>query len=233
MLEVKGLDTYYGRARILADVGLSVGAGEVVVLLGRNGAGKSTTLKSIMGMVAAAAGEITFRGRSIRGLPMHAISRMGIGYVPEDRRVFPQLTVLENLEVGRQPPREGCPEWTPEKLFEVFPNLERLQERPGGQTSGGEQQMLTIARTLMGNPRLILLDEPSEGIAPVVVEQMAETIIALKEAGLTVLLSEQNLRFASAISDRAYIIERGEIKYQGAMQELSQNPEVYEAYLSV
>lgn len=233
MLEVKGLDTYYGRARILADVGLSVGAGEVVVLLGRNGAGKSTTLKSIMGMVPTAAGEITFRGQSIRGLPMHTISRMGIGYVPEDRRVFPQLTVLENLEVGRQPPREGCPEWTPEKLFEVFPNLERLQERPGGQTSGGEQQMLTIARTLMGNPRLILLDEPSEGIAPVVVEQMAETIIALKEAGLTVLLSEQNLRFASAISDRAYIIERGEIKYQGAMQELSRDREVYQAYLSV
>ncbi len=233
MLEVKGLDTYYGRARILADVGLSVAAGEVVVLLGRNGAGKSTTLKSIMGMVPTAAGEITFQGRSIRGLPMHAISRMGIGYVPEDRRVFPQLTVLENLEVGRQPPREGCPAWTPEKLFEVFPNLERLQERPGGQTSGGEQQMLTIARTLMGNPRLILLDEPSEGIAPVVVEQMAETIIALKDAGLAVLLSEQNLRFASAISDRAYIIERGEIKYHGTMHELSNHPEVYQTYLSV
>lgn len=233
MLEVKALDTYYGRARILSNVGLSVAAGEVVVLLGRNGAGKSTTLKSIIGMVPTAAGEITFRGQSIRGLPMHAVSRMGIGYVPEDRRVFPQLTVLENLEVGRQPPREGCPAWTPEKLFEVFPNLERLQERPGGQTSGGEQQMLTIARTLMGNPRLILLDEPSEGIAPVVVEQMAETIIALKDAGLTVLLSEQNLRFASAISDRAYIIERGEIKYQGAMQELAHDREVYQAYLSV
>jgi len=233
MLEVKGLDTYYLRARILAEVELSVASGEVAVLLGRNGAGKSTTLKSIMGMVPSAAGEITFLGQSIRGLPVHAISRMGLGYVPEDRRVFPQLTVLENLEVGRQPPREGCPEWTPEKLFEVFPNLERLQHRPGGQTSGGEQQMLTVARTLMGNPRLILLDEPSEGLAPVVVEQMAETITALKDAGLSILLSEQNLRFASAISDRAYIIERGEIKYHGTMQELSEDREVYEAYLSV
>ena len=163
MLEVTGLDTFYGRARILDGVGIEVARGEVVALLGRNGAGKSTTLKSIIGLVRPAAGEVELDGRSLTGLPSHEICRAGLGYVPEDRRVFAGLTIMENLEVGRLPPRADAPHWTPERLFALFPNLAEMRDRPGGHTSGGEQQMLTIARTLMGNPRAILLDEPSEG----------------------------------------------------------------------
>ena len=233
MLEVSGLHTYYGRAHILADVTLDVARGEVVVLLGRNGAGKSTTLKSIMGLTPAAAGRIRFAGRSIVGQPPHAIARLGLGYVPEDRRIFSELTIRENLEVGRQPARADCPEWTPQALFRLFPNLAELVDRPGGRTSGGEQQMLSIARTLMGNPMLILLDEPSEGLAPVIVEQMARTIKTLKKQGLSVLLSEQNLHFATLVSDRAYIIEKGRIRYQGVMQELASDEAIRRAYLSV
>jgi branched-chain amino acid transport system ATP-binding protein len=233
MLEVSGLDSYYGRAHILADVALTVERGEVVVLLGRNGAGKSTTLKSIMGLVRPAAGRIHFQGRSMAGLPPHAIAKAGLGYVPEDRRVFTELTVMENLEVGRQPARADTPAWTPERLFALFPNLAEMGERPGGRMSGGEQQMLTIARTLMGNPSLILLDEPSEGLAPVIVEQMAHTIRALKAEGLSVLLSEQNLHFASLVSDRAYIIEKGRIRYQGTIAELAADAQVRAAYLTV
>ena len=233
MLEVSGLDTYYGRAHILADVALTVERGEVVVLLGRNGAGKSTTLKSIMGLVRPAAGRVLFQGRAVTGLPPHAIAKAGLGYVPEDRRVFTELTVRENLEVGRQPARPDAPTWTPERLFALFPNLAEMGERPGGRMSGGEQQMLTIARSLMGNPALILLDEPSEGLAPVIVEQMAHTIRALKAEGLSVLLSEQNLHFASLVSDRAYIIEKGRIRYQGTIAELAADAQVRAAYLTV
>ena len=233
MLEVSGLDSYYGRAHILADVALTVERGEVVVLLGRNGAGKSTTLKSIMGLVRPAAGRIHFQGRPMTGLPPHAIAKAGLGYVPEDRRVFTELTVMENLEVGRQPVRSDTPAWTPERLFALFPNLAEMGKRPGGRMSGGEQQMLTIARTLMGNPSLILLDEPSEGLAPVIVEQMAHTIRALKAEGLSVLLSEQNLHFASLVSDRAYIIEKGRIRYQGTVAELAADAQVRSAYLTV
>ena len=233
MLEVSGLDAYYGRAHILADVALTVERGEVVVLLGRNGAGKSTTLKSIMGLVRPAAGRVLFQGRAMTGLPPHAIAKAGLGYVPEDRRVFTELTVRENLEVGRQPARPDAPTWTPERLFALFPNLAEMGERPGGRMSGGEQQMLTIARSLMGNPALILLDEPSEGLAPVIVEQMAHTIRALKAEGLSVLLSEQNLHFASLVSDRAYIIEKGRIRYQGTMTELAADARVRAAYLTV
>jgi branched-chain amino acid transport system ATP-binding protein len=233
MLEVSGLDAYYGRAHILADVALTVERGEVVVLLGRNGAGKSTTLKSIMGLVRPATGRVLFQGRAVTGLPPHAIAKAGLGYVPEDRRVFTELTVRENLEVGRQPARPDAPTWTPERLFALFPNLAEMGERPGGRMSGGEQQMLTIARSLMGNPALILLDEPSEGLAPVIVEQMAHTIRALKAEGLSVLLSEQNLHFASLVSDRAYIIEKGRIRYQGTMTELAADARVRAAYLTV
>ena len=233
MLEVSGLDAYYGRAHILADVALTVERGEVVVLLGRNGAGKSTTLKSIMGLVRPAAGRVLFQGRAMTGLPPHAIAKAGLGYVPEDRRVFTELTVRENLEVGRQPARPDAPTWTPERLFALFPNLAEMGERPGGRMSGGEQQMLTIARSLMGNPALILLDEPSEGLAPVIVEQMAHTIRALKAEGLSVLLSEQNLHFASLVSDRAYIIEKGRIRYQGTMAALAADAQVRAAYLTV
>ncbi len=220
MLEVSGLNAAYGRARILFDVELQARTGEVSVLLGRNGAGKSTTLKSIVGLLRPQSGEIRFDGRRIERLQPYQIARLGLGYVPEDRRIFTDLTVAENLEVGRQPPREGAPRWTAEKLFELFPNLGRMQDRLGGRMSGGEQQMLTIARTLMGNPRAILLDEPSEGLAPVVVEQMARTILELKTQGLTVLLCEQNLHFARLVADRAYVIEKGHVRRSGSMDEI-------------
>ena len=233
MLMIEGLNTYYGRAHILADLALQANPGEVVVLLGRNGAGKSTTMKSVIGMVPAQSGSITFDGARVDRMLSHRIARLGLGYVPEERRIFTDLTVMENLAVGKQPPREGAPTWTPERLFELFPNLGRMKDRPGGRMSGGEQQMLTIARTLMGNPRLILLDEPSEGLAPVIVEQMAKTILQLKNEGLCVLLSEQNLHFAQMVADRAYIIEKGRIRYSGTMAELAANAAVREQYLSV
>lgn len=233
MLTVEGLNTYYGRAHILSDLALNANPGEVVVLLGRNGAGKSTTMKSVIGLVPVESGTITFDGARIDGQSPHRIARLGLGYVPEDRRIFTDLDVMENLEVGRQKPRDGAPTWTPERLFELFPNLGRMKDRPGGRMSGGEQQMLTIARTLMGNPRLILLDEPSEGLAPVIVEQMARTILQLKAEGLCVLLSEQNLHFAQMVADRAYIIEKGRIRYSGTMAELSADAAVREQYLSV
>ena len=233
MLTVDGLHTYYGRAHILADVSFEVARGEVVVLLGRNGAGKSTTLKSIMGLIRPAQGTVTFEKRDITRLPPHVIARAGLGYVPEDRRIFTQLSVLDNLEVGRQPPRQGAPTWTPERLFTLFPNLSEMRHRGGGRTSGGEQQMLTIARSLMGNPSMILLDEPSEGLAPVIIEQMAKTIGDLKAEGLAVVLSEQNLHFANLVSDRAYIIEKGRIRYHGTMAELAADENVRTAYLTV
>lgn len=233
MLSVSGLQSYYGRAHILDDVALEIAAGEIVVLLGRNGAGKSTTMKSIMGLVRPRGGRITFDSHRIDDRQPHEIARLGLGYVPEDRRIFTDLSVMENLEVGRQAPRAGAPSWTPERLFELFPNLAEMRNRPGGRMSGGEQQMLTIARTLMGNPRLLLLDEPSEGLAPVIVEQMASTIGALKSQGLTVLLSEQNLHFSNLVADRAYIIEKGRIRYEGTMNALAADPAIREAYLSV
>ena len=233
MLEISALHSYYGRAHILDDVTFTVGWGEVVALLGRNGAGKSTTLKTIMGLVPAAKGWISFDGHDLIGRAPHEIARLGLGYVPEERRIFANLTVAENLEVGRQPPRKRAPHWTQRRLFALFPNLADLRTRPAGQISGGEQQMLTIARTLMGNPRAILLDEPSEGLAPVIVEQMAETVRGLKRGGLSVLLSEQNLRFARAVADRALIIEKGSIRYSGTMAELEADEAVRSAYLTV
>jgi branched-chain amino acid transport system ATP-binding protein len=187
-------------------------------------------LKAIIGLVPVAKGEIVFAGRPIDRLPAHAISRLGIGYVPEDRRIFTDLTVGENLEVGRQPPRVGAPHWTPERLFALFPNLAEMRDRPSGRMSGGEQQMLTIARTLMGNPSLLLLDEPSEGLAPKIVEDMARTILRLKSDGLTVVLSEQNLHFAM-LSDRAVILEKGRVRYTGSMAELARQEDVHRALL--
>ena len=233
MLELAGVHAYYGRAHILSDVSLAVRRGEVAVLLGRNGAGKTTTLKTIIGLVPPAQGEIRFAGRRIDGLPPYRIAAGGLGYVPEDRRIFTDLTVAENLDVGRQPPRPGVPAWTLEKLFALFPNLAGMRDRPGGRTSGGEQQMLTIARTLMGNPACILLDEPSEGLAPVIVDQMAAAIKELKAEGLSVLLSEQNLHFATDVADRAYIIEKGRIRFAGTIAELAANEEVRNTYLAV
>lgn len=233
MLELSGVNSFYGRAHILRDLSFSIGAGEVVSLLGRNGAGKTTTVKSIMQLVKPASGAVTFQGESLTRLPTHRVAKLGIGYVPEERRIFTDLTISENLEVGRQPPRPGVFQWTEEILFELFPNLAERRNNRGKALSGGEQQMLSIARTLMGNPRLLLLDEPSEGIAPVIVEQMAQTILKLKAEGLPVLLSEQNLHFARIVSDRAVIIEGGLKKFDGSFAELEAQPEVRDAYLSV
>jgi branched-chain amino acid transport system ATP-binding protein len=233
MLEIAGLDAYYGRAHILQGVAFAMKRGEVLALMGRNGAGKSTTMKAVMGLVPPAGGSVSFEGQAVQGREPFEIARLGMGYVPEDRRVFSELTVMENLSVGQRPPREGAPHWTPERLFALFPNLGRMRDRPGGAMSGGEQQMLTIARTLMGNPKLVLLDEPSEGLAPVIVEEMAKTILALKSEGLTVLISEQNLHFAGNVADRAAIIEKGVIRFTGTMDELKANEAVRTQYLSV
>ncbi len=233
MLEVKGLHAYYGRAHILQGLSLVAAAGEVVALLGRNGAGKSTTLKAIMGLVPPAEGEVVFDGQRIERLPTHRIARLGLGYVPEERRIFTDLTVRENLEVGRQPPRTGAPTWDFERIGRLFPNLREMPQRPGGRMSGGEQQMLTIGRTLMGNPTCVLLDEPSEGVAPVIVDQMAEAIRDLKKAGVAILLSEQNLHFAMEVADRAYIIEKGTIRFSGSMDDLRANADVQAQYLAV
>ncbi|HSW06460.1 ABC transporter ATP-binding protein [Aquabacterium sp.] len=238
LLEAKGLNTWYGAAHILYGVDLQVRRGEVVALMGRNGAGKSTTLKALMGMLDQRRGSVQFMGHDISKLAPHQIARLGLGYVPEDRRIFTDLSVTENLEVGRQPPRQWAdgstaPLWTPDKLFQLFPNLGEMPDRPGGRMSGGEQQMLTVARTLMGNPFLVLLDEPSEGVAPLIVEQMAQMIIALKAQGVSILLSEQNMHFAELVSDRAYVLEKGQIRHQSTMAELSANEEVRRAYLSM
>ncbi|MFW5833366.1 MAG: ABC transporter ATP-binding protein [Pseudomonadota bacterium] len=233
LLEVQGLVTRYGRAQVLFDLSFAVRAGEVVVLLGRNGAGKSTTLRTLAGLVPAAAGTVRFDGLDVTHAPTHRIVRAGLGYVPEDRRIFTGLTVDENLEVGRRPAPSGQEPWTPERLFELFPNLARMRRRRGAFMSGGEQQMLAIARTLMGNPRLVLLDEPSEGLAPVIVEQMARAILRMKRAGLAVLLSEQNLPFARAVAERAYVIESGQLRHAATMAELLANEAVLRRWLSV
>ena len=238
LLDARNLNAWYGAAHILFDVSLTVNRGEVVALMGRNGAGKSTTLKALMGMLAKRKGEITFLGHDITRREPHEVARMGLGYVPETRRIFADLTVMENLEVGRQPPRRWAdgstaPLWSPERLFKLFPNLGEMPDRPGGRMSGGEQQMLTVARTLMGNPFVVLLDEPSEGVAPLIVEQMVHMILELKAQGVSILLSEQNMHFAELVSDRAYVLEKGQIRYQASMAELAANEDVRRAYLSM
>lgn len=233
LLKVTRLNAWYGRAHILFDVDLEVRRGEVVALMGRNGAGKSTTLKAIMGLVATKTGAIEFDGRAIERLEPFEIARAGIGFAPEDRRIFTELTVRENLEVGRRPPRPDAPTWTVDKLFALFPNLREMPDRPGGRMSGGEQQMLTVARTLMGNPRLVLLDEPSEGVAPLIVERMAAVIVELKAQGLSVLLSEQNLPFAAAVCDRVYVLEKGQVRFEGTMADLAADEAVRRQYLTV
>ncbi len=238
LLSVENLSAWYGAARILYDLSFEVGRGEVVALMGRNGAGKSTTMKAIMGLIAERRGAVRFNGEDVSRLRSFEIARRGLGFTPEDRRIFADLTVLENLDIGRQPPRSfpdgtPAPAWTPERLFTLFPNLGEMPNRPGGRMSGGEQQMLTVARTLMGNPLLVLLDEPSEGVAPLIVEQMANTIIELKKEGLSILLSEQNIHFARLVSDRVYVLEKGQIHWQGSMAELETNQDVQKAYLTV
>ena len=238
MLAVNALSAWYGAARILYDLNFEVGRGEVVALMGRNGAGKSTTLKTVMGLIAEWQGAVRFNGEDVSRLKPFQIARRGLGFTPEDRRIFADLTVLENLDVGRQPPRRfadgaAAPAWTAERLFALFPNLAEMPNRLGGRMSGGEQQMLTVARTLMGNPLLVLLDEPSEGVAPLIVEQMAATIIELKKEGLSILLSEQNVHFARLVSDRVYVLEKGQIRWQGSMAQLDSDLDVQRAYLTV
>ncbi|CAO3413550.1 ABC transporter ATP-binding protein [Azospirillum doebereinerae] len=233
LLSVESLEAWYGRAHILTGVELTVGRGEVVALMGRNGAGKTTTLKAIMGLVETRSGRVAVDGRDVSALPPHRMARLGVGYVPEDRRIFADLTVEENLEVGRQPPRPGAPAWTPERLFALFPNLAEMRGRRGTRMSGGEQQMLTLARTLMGNPSLLLLDEPSEGLAPIIVRQMADAVRRLKAEGLSVLVSEQNLSFAAAVADRASVIEKGRVRWTGSMAELMADEAARRAYLAL
>ena len=211
MLEARGLSAGYGRAQVLFGLDLAIDRGEVVALLGRNGAGKSTTLKALMGLIETRSGEVRFEGVRIDRRAPHEIARLGLGYVPEDRRIFTDLTVAENLEVGRQPPRPGAPTWGTEKLLALFPALGAMLKRRGGSMSGGEQQMLCIARTLAGNPRAILLDEPSEGLAPVIVDQVAAAILEMKWAGVAVLLAEQSARFTERVADRGYKLEKGKI----------------------
>lgn len=225
----------YGHGWVLQDVALSVEEGEVVCLLGRNGAGKSTTLKSIMGLVPQVEGRILFHGQSLIGRPTYAIRRMGIGYVPEDRRIFPSLTVLENLLVGMEGRRgvRGGQGWTVEKVFQLFPALEPLRNRPGRSLSGGEQRMLAIARALMGGPELLLLDEPSEGLAPLVVQALWEQIRRLREMGLAILLSEQNLWFAAGLSSRIYILDKGQVQFQGTYEALLADESLKQTYLAV
>jgi branched-chain amino acid transport system ATP-binding protein len=238
LLSVESLSAWYGAAQILFDLALAVGPGEVVALMGRNGAGKSTTMRAIMGLVPARRGRVGFAGIDISRLEPFRIARLGLGFTPEDRRIFTDLTVLENFDIGRQPPRtrpDGtpAPAWTPQQLFALFPNLAERQHQLGGQLSGGEQQMLTVARTLMGNPLLVLLDEPSEGVAPLIVEQMAATIVALKRQGLSILLSEQNIHFAGLVSDRVYMLEKGHIVWHGSMAELIGDTGVQRAFLTM
>jgi branched-chain amino acid transport system ATP-binding protein len=232
-LVVRNLNASYGRARALFDVSLDVAPGEAAALLGRNGAGKSTTFRAILGLLKTRSGNVSFEGRDLIKLPTHEIVRLGLGYVPEDRRIFSDLTVAENLSVGRRAPRAGAPAWTPEKLYEIFPNLAELRHRQGARMSGGEQQMLAIARTLMGNPSLLLLDEPSEGLAPRIVEQMIEAIQEMKRQGLGLLVAEQNLAFARLVASRVYVIEKGAVRFTGTTPEFDAAPQVRDAYLAL
>lgn len=232
-LELANIHTYYGTSHILFDVSLEVNEGESVCLLGRNGAGKTTTLKTIMGLAQGKGGAIRFNGESLLGREPYEIARLGVGLVPDERLIFPDLTVRENLEIAVKPGRDHARPWTVERVYQLFPAIELLDRRLGGYLSGGEQQMLTIGRTLMGNPSLLLLDEPVEGVAPVVVQELTRQIKNLKGMGLTILFAEQNMHFAAEVSDRAYVIEKGHIRFHGSMQELAANEEVKSKYLMI
>jgi branched-chain amino acid transport system ATP-binding protein len=233
LLEVENINTFYGLSQVLFNVSLEIYEGESVVLLGRNGAGKTTTMVSIMGLNPPKAGKIFFKGREITGLIPYKTARLGLGYVPEDRRIFPDLTVSANLDVGRLNRPQKTNPWTLERIYRIFPVLENLAGRLGGTLSGGEQQMLTIARTLMGNPEMILLDEPSEGLAPLVVHMLGDFIEVLKKEGVTLLLSEQNVKFALKHSDRAYIVDKGTIRFQGTIAQLEKDEVIKKQYLAV
>ncbi len=232
MLQVEGIHTYYGISHILFGVSLEVPAGEIVCLLGRNGAGKSTTMKSVMGLVPPRTGTIRFKGTEITGLKPYQAARMGMGYVPDNRRVFADLSVDENLEISERL-RGKTDEWTRGRVYEFFPALGHISDRKAGFLSGGEQQMLAIARALMTNPEFLLLDEPTEGLAPMIVRMLEDHIAVLRDRGLTVLLAEQNQRVALKLSHRGYVIDNGTIRFHGSIQELRENEEIRKKYLMV
>lgn len=233
LLDVKDLVVSYGLSRVLHGVSLSVGRGEFVALVGRNGVGKSTTMRGIMGLVPPREGRVTWLGRDMTRQSPHQHSRAGIGYVPEDRRIFSSLSVWENLDVARLSAREGQEPWTEDRIYTLFPDLARFRDRPGGVLSGGQQQMLTIARTLMGNPEMILLDEPSEGLAPLVVEEIRLKLMELKAAGLSMVLAEQNLDFVLSLADRCYVLEKGSVVFEGSARKLAADDAVKDRYLYV
>ena len=229
-LEVTGLHVSYGLSRVLSGVSFEVGEGEVVGLMGRNGAGKTTTLRSIMGLTPAHRGRVEWNGRDVTAAATHTIARLGIGYVPEERRIFPGLSVEENLQIAKRPGKE---QRDPNSVYELFPDLGELAGRPGGVLSGGQQQLLAIARSLVGSPKLLLLDEPSEGLAPMVVRSIQEQLAAMRETGLAILLAEQNPQFALALSDRVHVMERGEIRYSATAAELREDDSRLREYLAV
>jgi len=234
ILEVQDLYTSYGLSQILFGISITVDEGECVSLLGRNGVGKTTTLRSIMGLTPPRRGTVRFRGKDITGQPAYRIARLGVGFVPEERRIFPDLSVRENLEVGRKAAATShATEWTVDQVYDIFPVLANLNDRKGGYLSGGEQQMLTVGRTLMGNPDLILLDEPSEGLAPLVVRDLSKQIQRLKESGITILLCEQNAKFAINLSDRAYVLEKGQVRFSGTIEDLQGNDDIRQQYLAL
>ncbi|MDF2233009.1 ABC transporter ATP-binding protein [Albimonas sp. CAU 1670] len=233
LLEVEHLDVYYGASQILFDLGLSVGEGHTVALLGRNGAGKSTTFKAIAGIAPPRRGSVRLRGREMAGQPPHRIARAGIGYVPEDRQVFPEHSVEDNLLIGEKKGATGKRDWTLERVYDVFPILAGMKGRMAGRLSGGEQQMLTIARTLMGNPDLVLLDEPSEGLAPIIVAEIGKLIATLRGMGVTILMAEQNMHFCLAVATHAAVIDKGVVVYRDTIAGLKANREITDRYLSI
>jgi branched-chain amino acid transport system ATP-binding protein len=232
LLAVENIHTAYGLSRVLFGISFEIASGECVCLLGRNGVGKTTTIRSVMGLAPPSSGRVVWQGRDITGWAPHRVARAGIGFVPEDRRIFPELTVWENLDVAaRAGGRRG--HWTVDTVYELFPKLEELRNRQGGFLSGGEQQMLTIARTLMGNPELLLLDEPSEGLAPLVVDMLREKIGALRDQGLTILLAEQGVEFCLALADRVYVLEKGAVRHSGPAAELRDNEALREQLIAL
>ena len=232
-LLVENIHTAYGLSQVLFGVSLEVHAGECIALIGRNGVGKTTTMRSIIGLTPPASGRVMWKGRDIARLGPHRICRMGIGFVPEDRRIFPELTVWENLDIARRAGPDGRTAWREEQVFALFPDLKEIRDRRGGVLSGGQQQMLTIARTLMGNPELLLLDEPSEGLAPLIVEQLRQRVAELKATGLSIVLAEQNLQFVMALADRVYILEKGEVRFTGTPADLQADKRIVHQYLTV
>lgn len=232
-LEVKEIHASYDMSHVLFGVSFNVEPGQCVSLIGRNGVGKTTTMRSIIGLTPAQEGQIIFEGTDITRFPTHKIAKLGIAFVPEERHIFPELSVWENLDIARRQPRNGGTAWSEEEVYELFPDLEEIRERLGGVLSGGQQQMLTVARSLMGNPRLLILDEPSEGLAPKVVETLRERVTRLKDGGMSILLAEQNLKFVLSLSDQCHIMEKGQIKYSGSPQELRKDSQIQQKYLTL